>query len=137
MFVRRRRVRGGAVVAIDADQPLGEHHLQGKGDHVTRHPHVEQADRRRNDVVGVQGGEHHVAGNGGAHADFGGHLVAHFADQNDVRVLTQGGAQDALEGVRSIFSCTCTWLMPGNRYSTGSSTVMIFFSVVLSSDSAA
>ena len=39
--------------------------------------------------------------------------------------------------VSSIFSLIWTWLMPGRRYSTGSSTVMIFFSTVLSSASAA
>ena len=39
--------------------------------------------------------------------------------------------------VRSIFSCTCTWLMRGSRYSTGSSTVMILRSGVLISSSAA
>ncbi len=35
------------------------------------------------------------------------------------------------EKLRSIFSCTCTWFRPGRRYSTGSSTVMIFFSGLL------
>ena len=38
-----------------------------------------------------------MAGDRGAHADFGGGLVAHFADQHDVRVLTQGRSQHALE----------------------------------------
>ena len=33
--------------------------------------------------------------------------------------------------LRSIFSCTCTWLMRARRYSTGSSTVMILRSAVL------
>ena len=37
---------------------------------------------------------------------------------------------------RSILSFTCTWLMPFRRYSTGSSTVMSFFSTEFSSDSA-
>jgi hypothetical protein len=39
-----------------------------------------------------------VAGHGGAHADLGGLLVAHFAQQDDVRILAQGGSQHAAEG---------------------------------------
>ena len=37
----------------------------------------------------------------------------------------------------SIFSFTCTWLMPCSRYSTGSSTVTILRSMVFNSLSAA
>ena len=39
--------------------------------------------------------------------------------------------------LRSIFSFTCTWVMPARRYSTGSSTVTILRSTVFSSESAA
>ena len=39
-----------------------------------------------------------MTGHGSAQADFSGDLVAHFTHQDDVRILTQAGAQDALEG---------------------------------------
>ncbi len=38
---------------------------------------------------------------------------------------------------KPILLLTCTWLIRGKRYSTGSSTVIIFFSALLSSDNAA
>jgi len=44
-------------------------------------------------VQGVQGREDHVAGFGGEQRRFDGLAVAHFADQDHVRVLTQGAAQ--------------------------------------------
>jgi hypothetical protein len=54
VFVRIRHTRCGAVFAGDPHQALGEDHLDRHGDHVARHAHVEQADRRRQRVVGVQ-----------------------------------------------------------------------------------
>src|SRR5215469_6624301 len=44
-------------------------------------------------VEGVQGGEHEVAGFGSEQRGRNGFEVAHFADQNHVRVLTKSGAQ--------------------------------------------
>src|ERR1700743_2222503 len=44
-------------------------------------------------VESVQGRENHVAGFGGEERGGNGFEVAHFADQNDVGVLTKGGAQ--------------------------------------------
>ena len=41
----------------------------------------------------VQGGENHVAGFGGVQRGGDGFQVAHFADQDHVRILTQSGAQ--------------------------------------------
>jgi hypothetical protein len=38
-----------------------------------------------------------MAGHGGAQADLGGLLIAHFADQDNVRILAQDGAQHARE----------------------------------------
>jgi hypothetical protein len=49
----------------------------------------------------------------------------------------RSAARSTRAKLSSIFSLICTWLMPGSRYSTGSSTVMIFLSTEFSSDSAA
>ena len=48
-------------------------------------------------LIGVQGGEDQVAGFGGGDGGAGGLQVAHFADQDDVRVLTQHVPQAAGE----------------------------------------
>ena len=48
--------------------------------------------------VGVQRGEHQVAGEARLHGDLRGLQVADFADQHHVRVLAQDGAQAAREG---------------------------------------
>ncbi len=48
-------------------------------------------------VVGVQRGEHQVAGLGRLDGDFGGLEVADFADHDHVRILAQEGAQGAGE----------------------------------------
>src|SRR5580765_2356054 len=44
-------------------------------------------------VESVQGRENHVAGFGGEQGGGNGFKVAHFADENHVGVLTQGGAK--------------------------------------------
>lgn len=62
-----------------------------------RHAHVEQPDRRRDDVVGMQRDTDHMAGNCRPHTDLCRRLVTHFTHQNDIRVLTQGRTQHALE----------------------------------------
>jgi hypothetical protein len=51
-------------------------------------------------------------------------------------ISTTSGSQRRIERraaakFRPALLFTCTWLMPGIRYSTGSSTVMTFFSGVL------
>ena len=97
MFMRFRRPGYGAVSADHAHQTLRQNHLDRQCHHVARHAHVEQADRCRQCIVGVQRREHQVAGHGGAHADFGGFLIAHLTQQDDVGILAQGGAQNARE----------------------------------------
>ena len=49
-------------------------------------------------VEGVQGREHQVAGLGGQQRRLDGLVVAHLADQDDVRILAQGGPQRARKG---------------------------------------
>jgi hypothetical protein len=49
-------------------------------------------------IVGVQGGQHHVAGLRCLDRDLGGFQVADFADHDDVRILAQEGLQRDREG---------------------------------------
>ena len=46
----------------------------------------------------------HVSGQGGVKGHFGGLEVAYFAEQDDVRVLPQQGAQHAREGQADLFA---------------------------------
>ena len=55
--------------------------------------HVHQAGNGFRRAVGVQRGKHQVAGESGLDGDFRGFKVADFADQNDVGILPQEGAQ--------------------------------------------
>jgi hypothetical protein len=41
-------------------------------------------------IIGMQSREYQMAGHGSTHADFCRILIAHFADQDDVRILSQG-----------------------------------------------
>ena len=56
-------------------------------------------------------------------------------------MITSGSARiierSPVAKVRPAFGLTCTWVSPSSWYSTGSSIVMMFFSGVLSSPSAA
>ncbi len=49
-------------------------------------------------VVGVQRGQHQVAGERGLDGDLRGFEVADFTDHDDVRVLAQDGAQGLGKG---------------------------------------
>jgi len=52
-------------------------------------------------VVGVQGGEDEVAGQGGLDGDLGGLEVADLADHDDVRVLPQEASAGAAANVQA------------------------------------
>jgi hypothetical protein len=119
------------VRAQAAHQALGQHAVDGGGDEVALHPHVLHADDGAGGGVGVQGGQHQVAGERRLHGDLRGLAVAHLADHDDVRVLAQDGAQGVGEGQVDL-GWTWIWLMPSSWYSTGSSTVMIFCEVASS-----
>ena len=113
--------------ADDAHQPLRQHGDQRRSEQVILHAHVDQARDGARGVVGVQGGEDQVAGQGGLDRDIGGFAVADFADHDHVRILAHDVAQpDA--NVRPICGLTWIWLMPSIWYSTGSSIVMILLS---------
>ena len=59
--------------------------------------HVDDSVDRLSGVVGVQGREDEVAGLGQRQGELDGLEVAHLADQEDVGVLAEGGAQRPLE----------------------------------------
>jgi len=65
-----------------------------------------------------------VPGERGPCTDFRRFKVANLADQNDVGILAQEGAERGAK-FRPICSFICTWLMPANWNSTGSSAVMM------------
>ena len=65
-----------------------------------------------------------MAGQRGAQADLGGLLVAHLADHDDVGILPQERPK-ADANVSPTCAFTCTWFIPLNLYSTGSSTVLM------------
>src|SRR5205823_10213694 len=87
-----------AVDADAADQALGDDAFERGGDEEWLEAKVEKSGDGAGGVVGVQGGENQVAGKRGLHGDFGGFLIADFADQNRVRVLTQHRAKNPAEG---------------------------------------
>lgn len=80
--------------------------------------------------VGVERREHLMAGHGSAKGHLGSVRIADFADQNDVRVLTQQGT-DAIGKSSLVDSATEVWCTRGIGYSTGSSRVMMFTSSAL------
>src|SRR3984957_10279390 len=92
--------RGDAAAAIGfAHQALADHGFQRAGELQTnlflfgRRKDGDDALNGFGRVQGVQGGQNQVAGFGGENRGGNGFQVAHFADQNDVRVLTQSSAQ--------------------------------------------
>src|SRR5690606_5335003 len=89
---------GDGTVGTDfPDQSLCDHALEAGADQVGFDAHVDQAGDGAGGVVGVEGAQHQVAGEGGAHGDVGGFAVADFADQDDVGVVAEDGAEDVGE----------------------------------------
>src|SRR5216683_689340 len=88
-----------ALVIRAAHQPLRDDRLQRGGKLQTdllllrRREDRDNTLNRFRGVEGVQRGKHQVAGFRGQQRRGNGFEVAHFADQDHVRVLTQGGAQ--------------------------------------------
>jgi hypothetical protein len=82
-----------AGLAEAARQALRDDQAHRGGDGVGLHAHVDQARQRLRRVVGVQRGEHQVAGLRGLDGDLRRLEVADFADHDHVRILAQEGAQ--------------------------------------------
>ena len=95
---RARFVGLATIRAEQAHETLGEQTDQARGEQERFHAHVVESGDRADGGVGVQGGEHKVAGERGLHGDLGGFEVADFADHHHVRILAQDRAQPAREG---------------------------------------
>ena len=117
------RVLALAVRAQLAHQALRQHAQQRRAEQEGLDAHVGQARDGARRVVGVQRGQHQVAGERGLDGDLRGLEVADLADHDHVRVLAQDGAQRLGEGRGRSSALTCVWPMPGSSYSIGSSTV--------------
>src|SRR5690606_6845630 len=87
-----------AVFADAAQEALGADGDEGGGDVEGLNAHLSEAGDGRGGVVGVEGRDEQVAGEGGLDGDAGGLLVADLADEDDVGVHTQVAAQGAGEG---------------------------------------
>ena len=74
-------------------QTLGENAVDGRGQQVILHAHVEHARDAAGGVVGVQRRQHQMAGQRRLDRDLGGFQIAHFADHDDVRILTHDRTQ--------------------------------------------
>ena len=92
--------RGDTALAVGArHEALRDDGLEDAGELqadlplLVRREHRDDAVDALGGVEGVQRREHEVAGLGGEQRRFDGLEVAHFADQDDVRILTQGAAQ--------------------------------------------
>ncbi len=86
-----------AMGAEPAGESLGDDQRHGRGDIVRRHAHVDEPRQGLRGIVGVQGGEHQVAGLGGLDGDLGGLEVPDLADHDDIGVLAQERPQRAGE----------------------------------------
>ena len=85
-----RAVASGAALA---HQALGQHAQERGAEQKRLHAHVDQAVHGAGRVVGVQCGQHQVAGERSLDRDLCGLKVADLADHDHVRVLPQDGPQ--------------------------------------------
>ena len=90
--------RSPAGVAHPPREALRDHAVDRRRDEVGLDAHVDEPHRRARRVVGVQRGEHEVAGERGVDRDVGALAVADLADHDDVGVGAHDGAQTGGEG---------------------------------------
>ena len=86
------------MLAVDADQALGQNAVQRGNEVVGFDADVQEAAEHVDHVVGVNGGEDQVAGERGVDGDLGGFLIADFADHDLIGIVPQDGAEAAREG---------------------------------------
>jgi hypothetical protein len=91
-----------AVPADTADEALGDGADEGGADEEGFDAHFEEPGNGGDAVVGMEGREDEVAGLGGADGYFGGFGIADFADEDDIGVMTEDGAEAAGEGEADI-----------------------------------
>ena len=85
-----RDVRLGlAVSAKPATQSLSDDECHRAGDIKRRNAHIHQARQCLRRIVGVQRGEHQVAGLSRFDGDTTGFQISDLTDHDDVRILTQ------------------------------------------------
>src|SRR6185437_10858659 len=97
-LVVRGRVGHLAVLAEHADEALGEDADDAGAHQEGLDLHLDEAGDGAGRVVGVDGREHEVAGEGGVDGDLRRLLVTDLADHDHVRILPEEGAQRAGEG---------------------------------------
>ena len=88
-----RLVRVLALVAQPAGEPLGDHAVERARDEERLDAHLDEPQRGRRGVVGVQRRQHHVTGERGLDRDDRGLAVADLTDEHDVGVGTQDRPQ--------------------------------------------
>jgi hypothetical protein len=86
---------GGAELA---DETLGEDAADGGGGEEGFDADVRETGDGTRGVIGVQGGEHQVTGEGGVDGDGCGLEVPNLTDHDDVGCLTQDGAEGGAKG---------------------------------------
>src|SRR5882724_1637539 len=92
-----------AILADPPTQALGQDEQQRRGQQERLHAHIHEPGDGRWTIVGVQRGEDEVAGESGANADLRRLEIARLADEDDVGVLPQEGAQHSGEGTADTF----------------------------------
>src|SRR5262249_42561196 len=94
-------VSGGAATAFALEQDLTDDRLQRAGNHRAHHfliaggEHVDDAIHRLGRRTRVEGSEHEVPGLRRREGQRDRLVVTHFADQDRIRVLTQGAFEGA------------------------------------------
>ena len=96
--LRGKRIRRFALTTEQAHQALGQDPIDRRNDEVGLDPHVNQPADHPDGVPGVDGREHEVSGQGGTNRDLDGFLIPNLADQDDIRILSEDGAQPRGEG---------------------------------------
>ncbi len=86
-----------AVLADPPHQPLRQHAVERRDELVGLDAHVQEPAEHVDDVVGVDGREHQVAGERRLNRDLRGFRVADFADHDLVGVVAQDRPQAARE----------------------------------------
>src|SRR5579885_1974882 len=87
-----------AVFADHANQALGQDAVERGNEVVRLDAHVDETADDVGNVIGVNGGEDEVPRQGGLNGDFGGFLVADFADHDFVGVVAKDGPQATRKG---------------------------------------
>ncbi len=91
-------MRTAAVRAQGPHQTLGQHTVERRGQQEGLYSHVAQTGNGTDGGIGVQGGEHQVAGETGLNGDLYRLQVADLPDHDHIRVLTQDRAEPAGKG---------------------------------------